>query len=95
MRVVSRLATRTFAERFLDALEPLGCWVNAVEAASWKTSGGVRQSFHSADFVGDLTVFDVGGNTYRLIAYIQYQRGNVLIKNILTHKEFDEGAWKR
>ena len=49
----------------------------------------------SGGFVGDLTVFDVGGNRYRLIAYIQYQRGNVLIKNILTHKEFDEGAWKR
>ena len=59
MRVISRRAIRTFAERYRDALEPLLHWANATEAVDWRTPRDVRRTFNSADFVGDLTVFDV------------------------------------
>jgi mRNA interferase HigB len=50
--------------------------------------------FGTADFVGDKTVFDIGGNKYRLIAYIHYRAKIVFIKHILTHAEYDKGDWK-
>ena len=93
-RVISRWAIRIFAERFPNALEPLLHWASATESSIWKTPGDVRFSFNSADFVEDLTVFDIGGNKYRLIAYVHYRRGIVYIKAVLTHKEYDKGAWK-
>jgi len=41
-----------------------------------------------------LTVFNIGGNTYRLIARIRYDYGLVNVRHVLTHSEYDEGAWK-
>jgi mRNA interferase HigB len=95
VRVISRRALRSFAERFPDALEPLLRWANATESASWHTPGDIRRTFNSADFVEELTVFDIGGNKYRLIAYVHYRRGVVFVKEVLTHKEYDKGGWNR
>ena len=42
------------------------------------------------DFVGgNKTVFDIGGNKYRLVVKMLYKRGWVLIRHVLTHKEYD------
>lgn len=70
-------------------------WANAFEAAEGRNPGDVRRTFNAADFVGHLTVFDVGGNKYRVIAFVHYRRRAVYIKDVLTHKEYDKGAWKR
>ena len=80
--------------RFPKAAEPLKHWANAVRAAGWKNPSTLKADFGSADFVGDLTVFNVGGNKYRLIVFVHYLRQIVYIKHILTHEEYDEGEWK-
>jgi mRNA interferase HigB len=54
----------------------------------------VRVVFPSADPVGKLTVFNIGGNKARLIAAIHYNRRRVYIRAVLTHQEYDEGKWK-
>jgi mRNA interferase HigB len=94
VRIVSRRQIRGFAARFPRAAEPLTHWANAVEAARWQNPGELKAAFSSADFVGDLTVFNVGGNKYRLIAFVHYRRQIVYIKQILTHEEYDQGEWK-
>ena len=43
---------------------------------------------------GELVVFDIGGNKYRLIAYIRFEKQIVYIKAVLTHRDYDKGAWK-
>lgn len=48
----------------------------------------------TVDKVGELTVFDIGGNKYRLIAYIRFEKQIVYIKVVLTHRGYDKGAWK-
>ena len=45
----------------------------------------VKRDFGSADFVGAKTVFDIGGNNYRLIASIDFKSKNVTVSHILTH----------
>lgn len=95
VRVISRRTIREFAAQHPDALHPLLHWAKAAEASSWQTPADLRSTFNSADFVDDLTVFNIGGNKYRLIAFVQYQREIVYIKAVLTHKDYDKGAWKR
>ena len=95
MRVISRRAIREFTERWPDAASPLHHWANLVESSHWNTPIDVRRTMNTVDFVEDLVVFDVGGNKYRLIAFVHYRRQAVFIKNILTHKDYDTGAWKR
>jgi len=55
----------------------------------------LRATFASADYVDGLTVFNIGGNKYRLIAAIHYNRHKVFIRAVLTHAEYDRGEWKR
>ena len=47
------------------------------------------ESIASASFVGDLTIFNVGGNKYRIAAFVHYAKQIVYIKRIGTHKEYD------
>lgn len=54
----------------------------------------LRMVFPSADQVGKLTVFNIGGNKARLIAAMHYNRQRVYICALLTHQEYDEGKWK-
>jgi mRNA interferase HigB len=44
--------------------------------------------------VGNLTVFNVGGNKVRLISAIHYNRRKVYVRAVLTHREYDEQRWK-
>jgi len=94
VRIVSRRRIRDFGKQFPQAAAPLKHWANAVQSAAWKNPGALKTDFGSADFVGNLTVFNVGGNKYRLIAIVHYRRQIVYIKHILTHEEYDEGEWK-
>jgi mRNA interferase HigB len=55
----------------------------------------LRDTFPSADYVDGLTVFNIGGNKYRLIASIHYNRRKVYIRNVLTHADYDREGWKR
>ncbi len=94
MRVISRKKLREFWKVHPDAEEPLERWYQAVTAAAWKSFADVRLTFAHADQVGRCTVFNIGGNKYRLISAIHYNRGIVYVRHVLTHSEYDVGAWK-
>jgi len=88
-------------KRLLEALHvpgdlgaPLDVWYRIAKQAAWKSLDDVRQTFPSADGVGTHTVFNIKGNTCRLIVEINFITGRVSIKHALTHAEFDKGAWK-
>jgi len=57
-------------------------------------SSEVKALFPGADKVGDVFVFDIGGNKLRLIAAIHFNTGRLFIRAVLTHKEYDQGYWK-
>lgn len=54
----------------------------------------LKRVFGSADKVGKFTVFDIGGNKYRLIAAIHYSRKKIYIRHVLTHTEYNRNKWK-
>jgi mRNA interferase HigB len=54
----------------------------------------IREIFPSADKVGKLTVFNIGGNKARLIAAIHYNRKKIYLRALLTRREYDAGKWK-
>jgi mRNA interferase HigB len=94
VRLISKRQVREFVARFPVAQAPLQHWCNAVQVSTWWTPTELRMAFGSVDFVGELTVFNVGGNKFRLIAFIDYRRQILYIKHILTHSEYDKEKWK-
>lgn len=94
MRIISRKALRDFWELYPDAQHPLEDWYRITKHAFWLNLIQTRQDFPHADLVGDCTVLNIGGNKYRLVTKIRYNKQRVYIINILTHKEYDKEKWK-
>ncbi len=94
MRVISRKAIQEFVRIHADALEPLEHWSLVSRKATWTSLADVRADFRHADAVGKYTMFNIGGNKYRLITTIKYRCQVVYIRHIFTHAEYDRGAWK-
>ena len=58
--------------------------------ADWKTPAEIKVQYRSASILKDRrVVFNIKGNSYRLIVAIAYQRGWIFVKFIGTHKEYD------
>jgi mRNA interferase HigB len=95
MHVISRKALFLFWERHPDSKEPLLRWHKIVEKSEFTNFEDLQATFPSVDKVGDWIVFNIGGNKYRLIASIHFNRGKVYIRHVLTHKEYIRGAWKK
>jgi mRNA interferase HigB len=95
MHIISRKTLQQFWEQYPDSRSSLIHWYKIVKKSNFSTFNDLRQTFHSADKVGELIVFNIGGNKYRLIASIHFNRSKVYIRHVLTHSEYDKGAWKK
>ncbi len=95
MHVISRARLKEAAQAHADVESALDVWFRVAKLAKWQNLVEVRQTFPSADLVGDLTVFNIKGNSYRLIVKIEYQWQKIFIKHVLTHAEYDKGEWKK
>ena len=69
-------------------------WYKKAEKTHFRHFGDVKNSFGGIDLVGRLIVFDIGGNKYRLIARFDHNDQVILVKYVLTHREYDSGKWK-
>jgi mRNA interferase HigB len=94
MHVISRKALRQFWEKYPDSETALIRWFKLMNSMDFQTFDELRSVFPSADLVGNLIVFNIGGNKYRLITSIHFNRQKVYIRYILTHSEYDKEIWK-
>jgi mRNA interferase HigB len=99
VRIIKRSTLLSFARRESAALQPLRHWHSAVKAAQWRSFADVRRTFVTADRVrtkrgNAVVVFDIGGNNYRLVTHVSYQKLKVYVLRIMTHREYDRERWK-
>lgn len=94
MHIISKRALKEFWAKHPDSERPLEVWFRTIRRSFYKTWNELRGTFPTADKVGDKIVFNIGGNKYRLITVIHFHRGKVFVRDVLTHKEYDEGRWK-
>jgi mRNA interferase HigB len=94
VRVLSRRRLREFWEEHPDAQAPLDAWHKRAEKADWRKFADLKADYATADLVGPYVVINIGGNKYRLILEIFFESGVILVRHVLTHKEYDLGQWK-
>lgn len=94
MRTLSRRRFRQFCREHPDAAEALTNWWNAVQRLGWSGFSDVRTTFNSASYVDPLVVFNITGNRYRLVTWIDYERGFVVLKWFGSHAAYDRGEWR-
>ena len=94
MHVITRKRLNEFAAKYPDANNALVNWYRQMNQRNFASIKEIREVFPSADKVGKLTVFNIGGNKVRLVAAIHYNRRKIYIRAVLTHREYDTGTWK-
>ncbi len=98
MRVISLKRLGEFWARYPDAEKPLRHWYKISLQANWKNLQQVRQVYPHADGVTTanetVTVFNISGNKYRLVARIRYDYQLINVRAVLTHRDYDAGKWQ-
>lgn len=94
MHVIAKPALIAFWTAHPDAEGALLAWHRLMEAGDFADFNALLETFAAADYVAPFTVFNIGGNKYRLIAVIHYNRGKVYIRQVLTHAEYNRNKWR-
>lgn len=94
MHVIAKPALIAFWTVHPDAEGALLSWHRLMAAGEFADFNELRATFASADYVAPFTVFNIGGNKYRLIAVIHYNRRKVYIRHVLTHADYDRKKWR-
>jgi mRNA interferase HigB len=99
MHLIGRDVLEAFKEKHADARGPLERWERLVTENAWRNFAELRLTMPSADQVSldrvlVVTVFNVGGNKYRLVSEVKYRLQLVRALLVLTHSEYDKGRWK-
>src|SRR5258705_2575581 len=93
MRIMSLSTLKRFLKRnpsFTDAKEPILAWYRHALKADWASPSDVKADFGSASILKDgRVVFNIAGNKYRLVVWINYPYRVVYIQFVGTHKQYD------
>ena len=90
MNITGSEKLEKFCRKHNDAQSALEKWVDEVTKASWKNHNDLKNDYLSADYVGNNRyVFNIRGNKYRLIVLVVFFAGNVDIRFVGTHADYD------
>ena len=91
MRVIAKKILRVFWEKHRDCEQQLKAWYQETSKAEWPNSNAIKTEYPNASIIGDnRIVFNIKGNTYRLIVRINFDYQMVWIRFIGTHAEYDK-----
>lgn len=91
MRILGLPIIEAFKLNHAGARRPLDAWRLEVERACWQTTQEIKQHYRSADFLANnRVIFNIKGNTYRLVVKVRYQNGLVVVEWIGTHAEYSK-----
>jgi len=96
MRIIARKTLRQFVDKLRGSKDykvvksALDAWFHEVEQAHWTNPADVRRAYTNASIVGsDRVVFNIKGNSYRLVVAVNYRLQIVFVKWPGSHAEYD------
>ncbi len=96
MRIIARRTLRQFVESLAGRKDQaavkaaLDAWFHEAKKAHWKNTADIKRSYATASIVtAERVVFNIKGNTYRLVVAVDFDKSIIWIKWIGTHKDYD------
>jgi mRNA interferase HigB len=90
VRIITESRLTVFWTEHPPAEVPLKAWREVIRRTRFASPHEVKARFPTVDFLGGgVTVFDIGGNKYRLVVTMRYKHQIVFIRHVLTHAEYD------
>lgn len=91
MRILSRKTLRDFWKLHPDVEEALKSWYYEASHADWQSPADFKAVHRNASIIANnRVVFNIKGNTYRLVVAIRYDVRIIFIRFIGTHAEYDK-----
>jgi mRNA interferase HigB len=88
MFILNSASLDEFMLKYPQSRNPIQRWVQIVDSAKWKSLADVKKDFNSVDYVNGVYIFNIKGNSYRLIANIVFVNHIVFVIDMLTHVEY-------
>lgn len=91
MRIISRNILISFWKKYPDSVQTLKAWFDEVRNAGWRSPNELKEQYRNASVISSKrVVFNIKGNSYRLIADIEYKIGILFIVWVGTHEEYNK-----
>ncbi len=91
MRIISVKTLKSFWQKHPDAESPLRAWYTEAKRADWRKPQDIKTAYRGASILrNNRVVFNVKGNTHRLVVAVKYEFQVVYIRFIGTHTEYDK-----
>lgn len=95
MHIITKRRLSEFWFKHTDSERPLRIWYGVCKKTEFRNFAELKRAFRTVDKVGPFTVFDIGGNKWRLVTVIHYNTGKIYVRAVLTHREYDQEHWKK
>lgn len=90
MRVIAIKTLKQYVQEYHQAEQALFSWHDEAILAEWNTPAELKAQYRSASILNNKrVVFNIHGNSYRLIVDIEYRLKIVFIVWFGTHKQYD------
>ncbi len=90
-RIIAKKTLREYWGKHSDSEQYLKTWYETAKLSKWKSPNDVKKTYVNASVLHDnRVVFNIKGNSYRLIVKFNYEREWAFIRFIGTHAEYDK-----
>jgi len=91
MTLLGKSILSKFILKHTDAAEPIRAWAKEVESSTWTSPADIKTRYQSVSIISKiLFVFNIKGNTYRLVALINFPLKLVRVLKLGTHAEYSK-----
>src|ERR1700749_5120478 len=91
MRIIAVKTLKDYAKEFHQAEQALFSWYDEVSVVEWSNTAELKSQYKSASILNNKrVVFNIHGNSYRLIVDIEYRLKIVFVVWFGTHKQYDK-----
>ena len=90
-RIFAKSTLREYWEKHADSEQYLKTWYDTAKSSDWKTPNDVKNTYANASVLkNERIVFNIKGNSYRLVAKFNFEKQWIFIRFIGTHAEYDK-----
>jgi len=90
-RIFAKSTLREFWEKYPDSEQYLKTWYDTAMSSNWKSPSDVKRTYSNASILKESRiVFNIKGNSYRLVAKFNFEKQWIFIRFIGSHKEYDK-----
>ncbi len=90
-RIFAKSTLREFWNKYPETEQYLKTWYDTAMSCDWRTPADVNRNYANASILkSGRIVFNIKGNSFRLVTKFNFEKQWIFIRFIGTHSEYDK-----